>query len=261
MVMSYACFGPRHSPYSNYKYRASDIAAIGTTSNVFSNHAVLNRDSNISPPRQWADTLCIELRSWVYLKWRYCSFYLNALMIPHGWAFAWSIVNELLPVAFEATERSSTDVLLNHHTNCRCIVESRKLILFHLLAAYKQFTAADLWSLDWRRVPVSLPVSCQPSFQQHPFKFQKQHRRESRWWLFGWSAGAEAEKGLKQAGTIMLIIHAYTHIYSHTSTIRGTLSCIHYTHTHIHTHTHTHMHTPPLSPVTFHHLYTVSTEW
>ena len=116
-----------------------------------------------------------------------CSFYLNALMIPHGWAFAWSIVNELLPVGFEATERSSTDVLLNHHTNCRCIVESRKLILFHLLAAYKQFTTADLWSLDWRRVPVSLPVSCQPSFQQHPFKFQKQHRRESRWWLFGWS--------------------------------------------------------------------------
>ena len=28
--MSCACFGPRHLPYSNYLYRESDIATVGT---------------------------------------------------------------------------------------------------------------------------------------------------------------------------------------------------------------------------------------
>ncbi len=36
MVLSCACFGPRHSTYSYYWCRASDIAAVGTTFNVFS---------------------------------------------------------------------------------------------------------------------------------------------------------------------------------------------------------------------------------
>ena len=34
-------FGSRHSPYSNYQYRAPDIAPVGTIFNVFSNDAVL----------------------------------------------------------------------------------------------------------------------------------------------------------------------------------------------------------------------------
>ena len=40
MVMSCACFGPRHFPYSNYLCRASDIASLGTIYNVFSFDAV-----------------------------------------------------------------------------------------------------------------------------------------------------------------------------------------------------------------------------
>ncbi len=40
MVMSSAYFGPRHSPYSYYYCRTSDIAAVGSTFNVFSYDAV-----------------------------------------------------------------------------------------------------------------------------------------------------------------------------------------------------------------------------
>ena len=40
MVLSCACFSPRHSPNSNYYCRASDIAAVGSTINVFDYYAV-----------------------------------------------------------------------------------------------------------------------------------------------------------------------------------------------------------------------------
>ena len=36
-----ACFGPKHTTYSNYLCQAPDIAAVGTISNVFSYDAVL----------------------------------------------------------------------------------------------------------------------------------------------------------------------------------------------------------------------------
>ena len=50
--MSCACFGPRHSPYSNYICRAIDIAAVGTILfNVFRYDAVTDRDSNLPPSR------------------------------------------------------------------------------------------------------------------------------------------------------------------------------------------------------------------
>ena len=47
-----ACFGPRHSPYSNSLYRATDLAAVGTILNVFSYDAVSDRDTNLSPSRK-----------------------------------------------------------------------------------------------------------------------------------------------------------------------------------------------------------------
>ena len=65
--MSCACFGQRHFTYSNYYCRASDIAAVGTIFNVFSYDAVLNRDSNQSPPRRRPVALRVEPRSVFYL--------------------------------------------------------------------------------------------------------------------------------------------------------------------------------------------------
>ncbi len=50
-------FGPGISLYSNYMCRAFDIAAVGTNTNVSKYNALLWRDSNSSPTRQWADTL------------------------------------------------------------------------------------------------------------------------------------------------------------------------------------------------------------
>ena len=44
MVKSCACFGPRHSPYSNYLCCAFDIVAVGTIFNIFSYNAVLDRE-------------------------------------------------------------------------------------------------------------------------------------------------------------------------------------------------------------------------
>ncbi len=46
-------FGPKHSPYSYYKYRTSDIAAVGTTFNIFGYNALraenhLPNDENLS---------------------------------------------------------------------------------------------------------------------------------------------------------------------------------------------------------------------
>ncbi len=40
MVLSCTCLGPRHSPYSYYSCRVSDIAAVVTTFNVYSSNAV-----------------------------------------------------------------------------------------------------------------------------------------------------------------------------------------------------------------------------
>ncbi len=65
MVTSCACFWPRHSPYSNYLCRASDIAAVGTIFNVFSYDVVSARDSNLSPSRRRADAPRVEPRSQV----------------------------------------------------------------------------------------------------------------------------------------------------------------------------------------------------
>ena len=51
MSMSCACFGPRHSPYSNY-CRATDIAAVGTILNpevIDISFVPVNLHANISP--------------------------------------------------------------------------------------------------------------------------------------------------------------------------------------------------------------------
>ena len=56
-VMSCACFGPKHSPYSNYQCPAPDIATVGTNVNVFSYDAMLSRDSNLSHSRRRVDAL------------------------------------------------------------------------------------------------------------------------------------------------------------------------------------------------------------
>ena len=42
-------FGPRHSPYSYYIFRAPDIKALGTIFNVFGYDAVSARDLNLLP--------------------------------------------------------------------------------------------------------------------------------------------------------------------------------------------------------------------
>ena len=60
MVISCECFGPRHSPYSNYRCHPSDIVAVGTIFNVYSYDAVLSRNLNLSPPRRRADALGVE---------------------------------------------------------------------------------------------------------------------------------------------------------------------------------------------------------
>ena len=51
--MSCACFGPWHSPFSNYLCCTPDIAPVGIIFNVFSYEAVLSRD----------DALRVEPRS------------------------------------------------------------------------------------------------------------------------------------------------------------------------------------------------------
>ena len=82
MVMSWACFGPRHSNDYNCQCRASDILAIVTIFNVFSYDKVLSRDSNLSPPRRRVDALCVEPRSRVCIYLSGClslifSFYIS----------------------------------------------------------------------------------------------------------------------------------------------------------------------------------------
>ncbi len=54
IVISCDCFWPRHSPYSYYKFRTSDIVAVGNQFNVFSYEAVLadNRNHNFSDAEQ-----------------------------------------------------------------------------------------------------------------------------------------------------------------------------------------------------------------
>ena len=63
MVMSCACFGLRHSFYSNYLCRKTDVAAEGTIFNVFCYDAVSDRDLNLSLSRRRVDALCVEPRS------------------------------------------------------------------------------------------------------------------------------------------------------------------------------------------------------
>ena len=60
MVLSCACLGPRHSPYSYYLCCASDIAAVGTTFNVFSYDAVLpeHRTHHLPNAKQIRYVLC-----------------------------------------------------------------------------------------------------------------------------------------------------------------------------------------------------------
>ena len=71
MVVSCACFGPRHVPYSNYLCHAPDKAAVGTIVNVFSYDAVSDQDSNLSPSWQRAYELHVEPRSRVF----WCKFF------------------------------------------------------------------------------------------------------------------------------------------------------------------------------------------
>ncbi len=50
----FTCFGPRHSPYSYYYYRDSDLAAVGTIFNVlsFDQMCSKNRINNLSNAEQ-----------------------------------------------------------------------------------------------------------------------------------------------------------------------------------------------------------------
>ena len=54
-------------PYLHYEYRPSDIAAVGTTFNVYSNEKVLAQDSNTSPTRQRADAVRATPQAWVVI--------------------------------------------------------------------------------------------------------------------------------------------------------------------------------------------------
>ncbi len=65
MGMSCTCFGPKHSPYSNYWCCTLDILAVGTIFNIFNYNVVSSRDSNLSPPRRRASALHVEPRSQV----------------------------------------------------------------------------------------------------------------------------------------------------------------------------------------------------
>ena len=65
-VISCACFGLRHSPYSNFLCRTLDIAAVGNIFNVFSYDTMSSRDSNLTLSRQRADALRVTPLSRVF---------------------------------------------------------------------------------------------------------------------------------------------------------------------------------------------------
>ena len=71
----------RHSPYSNYFYRATDMKAVETIFNVFSYDEVSARDSNRTPwSWQWADVLRVAPQSKVFFLMAAQPLYIKILL-------------------------------------------------------------------------------------------------------------------------------------------------------------------------------------